>query len=108
MDNYLIDQQILEQFVDELMRKKPLPLASTEQIKNFREELIGSLDKEIGLAIFSKLDDAQLAEFNQLLDSNDSPETFKKFFGDSSVDLQETISETLTTFGKRFLGEENG
>lgn len=108
MDNYLIDRETLGQFVDELMKQKPLPANTTEELNALRETNIKSLDDEISLAIFSSLNKAQLDEFNQILDrEEESPEVFKEFFQSAGINLEETISEAMQRFGAEFLGGEN-
>lgn len=108
MDNYLIDRETLGQFVDELMKQKPLPANTAEELNTLREENIKKLDDEIGMAIFGSLTTLQLQEFNQILDrGEESPEIFQKFFQNSGVNLPEVISNAMTTFGKQFLGGQN-
>ena len=108
MDNYLIDRETLGQFVDELMKKKPLPANTPEELNTLREESIKTLDDQIGTAIFGSLTKSQLAEFNQILDQGEeSPEVFQKFFQDANLDLRKTISDTMTAFGQQFLGGQN-
>ena len=108
MDNYLIDRETLGQFVDELMKKKPLPANTAEELSTLREQTIKSLDDKIGMAIFSSLTTPQLEEFNQILDRDEeSPEVFQNFFQTAGVDLQKTIGDAMTDFGKQFLGGQN-
>ena len=88
MDNYLIDRETLGQFVDELMKKKPLPANTAEELNTLREQTIKSLDDKIGMAIFGSLTTPQLEEFNQILDRNEeSPEIFQNFFQTADIDL---------------------
>lgn len=109
MDNYLIDRQVLEQFVDGLMRKKPLAANSPEEINALRERSVKSLDDKIGLAIFSKLDRNQLQEFNQILDRDDADsEVFQNFFQSRGINLEKAITETMKEFSIEFLGGQNG
>lgn len=108
MDNYLIDRETLGQFVDGLMKKKPLPANTPEELNALREESIKTLDDEIGMAIFGNLTTPQLEEFNQILDrGEESPEVFQNFFQTAGINLQDVISNTMTTFSKQFLGGEN-
>ena len=108
MDNYLIDRETLGQFVDELMKQKPLPASTAEELSALREQSIKSLDDKIGMAIFSSLTTPQLEEFNQILDrGEESPEVFQDFFQNAGLDLQKTIGDAMTAFGKQFLGGQN-
>ena len=108
MDNYLVDRETLGQFVDELMRKKPLPANTAEELNALREKNIEALDHEIGMAIFGSLNEAQLKEFNQMLDCNEeSPVVFQTFFQNSGIDLEKTIADAVQKFSTEFLGGEN-
>ena len=105
MDNYLIDKQVLEQFIDGLIKKRGLELNDMNVSK---EDLVGSLDKEIGIGIFGKLNNSQIIEFNSLLDvPSTSPDTIRHFFEDSGIDLQKIISDTLVHFETQFLGGQD-
>lgn len=108
MDDYITDRKALEQFVDELFKQKPLPANSAEELHSLREETIKKLDDSIGVAIFGSLNEQQLEELNQTLDSGeDTPEFFQKFFSDAGIDLKQTMSSTMENFRKEFLGGEN-
>lgn len=108
MDNYLIDREVLEQIIDELMKQKPLPANSAEELNTVREKAIGNLDDKIGMAVFCSLSDEELTEFNRLVDSDEaSPEAYQKIFDNAGVNLQEIIAKTITDFKNEFLGVEN-
>ena len=104
MDNYLIDRETLGKFVDELIKKKALPVNTPEELNSLREESIKSLDDRIGLAIFGSLTDEQNTEFNQLLDRNNAGESdFESFFSKIGLDVERTITDTMNSFGEEFL-----
>ena len=108
MDNYLIDRETLEKFVDELMKRKPVPVSSVEQLQGWREQKVQELDEKIGEAVFGTLDDQQLEEMNQMLDRNEeSPEVFQEFFKKAGVNLENVISEAMQAFGAEYFGGEN-
>ena len=109
MDNTLIDRETLGQFIDELIKKKPLPVDNTEELNNLREESITALDKEIGIAIFGQLNKEQLGEFNEILDREEEPseEEYKDFFSKNGIDLEKTISDAMQKYAEKFLGGEN-
>lgn len=104
MDNYLIDRETLGKFVDELIKKKALPVNTPEELNNLREESIKSLDDKIGLAIFGSLTDEQNTEFNQLLDRADAEESdFENFFNKIGLDVEQKVTDTMNSFGEEFL-----
>lgn len=108
MDNYFTDRETLERCVDELMKQKPLPAATAEELDTLRENAITSLDNKIGEAIFGSLHPEQLEKINQLFDNNEqSPEVFKQFFSDAGIDLQQVVDNAIADFSKEFLGGEN-
>lgn len=108
MDDYLIDRETLGQFVDELIKKKALPVDSAEELNNLREESINALDKKIGIAIFTSLSDEQLDEYNAILDRDEeSAEVFEDFFNKSGLDLEKIITDSMQSYAKEFLGGQN-
>ncbi len=108
MDDYLIDRETLSKFIDELIKKKPLPVDSTEELNTLRENSIKALDKKIGMAIFTSLSDEQLDEYNAMLDQNEeSPEVFDSFFEKAGLDLEQIITKAAEDYAKEFLGGQN-
>ncbi len=108
MNSYIIDQEVLGQFVDELMKKKPLSANTAEELNDFRSKTMKDLDNSINVAIFNSLPTEKLAEFENLLDDkNTSPDIFQRFFSDSGVDLQKVTDDTLNAFTKKFLGGQD-
>ena len=110
MDNYLIDRETLSKFVDELIKNKALPVSTTEELNAKREELIKSLDRQIGTAIFGQFTDEQNDEFNQLLDQDEeiTESTYQDFFDKTGINVEETITATMKKFAQDFLkGDQN-
>lgn len=108
MDDYLVDREALEQFVDELFKQKPLPANSAEELNTLREDSIRQLDDAIGMAVFGRLSEAQLAELNQKLDSGeDTPEYYQSLFDTAGIDLKQTITSAMEQFRNNFLEVAN-
>lgn len=109
MDNYLIDREILGQFVDELIKQKALPVDSPEELNTLREEAIKNLDEAIGVAIFSKLTKEQYAKFDRLSsDPNTTEDAYDAFFKDAGLDISQIVTDAVKDFGAEFLkGEQN-
>ena len=107
-DNYLIDRETLEKFVDELTKNKPAPVNSADELYNWREQKIQELDNQIGLAIFDGLSEDQLNELNVMLDDdNASPDTFQNFFQNAGIDVESKITEVMRTVATDYLGGQN-
>ena len=107
MDDYVIDRETLGKFIDELIRKKPLPVNSAEELNNLREESIKSLDDKIAMAIFGKFTGEQNESYQKLLDEDNPPEVYQNFFKESGLDLEKIITEAMQEFSTEFLGEQN-
>ena len=108
MDNYLVDRGTLEQFVDELIKKKPLPVDNAEELNKLREDSIKALDDKIGVAIFGSLSDEQNEELRQILERDDgSSDEYEEFFKRAGIDIEKIISETGQKFAEEFLGGQN-
>lgn len=105
MDDYLIDRQVLSKFVDELIKRHPLPVNSEEELNTLRENAIRKLDDRIGKAIFSRLSKTQNEEISQLMDREDVDESvFQEYFARAGVDLEKVIADTMQMFSVDFLG----
>ena len=108
MEEYLIDRETLGKFVDELIKKKALPVDNVEELNQLREKSIRELDDKIGRNLFGKLNREQNAEINELFDKNEeSPEVFKDFFQRAGIDVENVITESVQEFAKDFLGGES-
>ena len=108
MNNTLIDREALGQFVDELIKQKPLPVNDTEDLSSLREESIKALDEKIYNSVFGQLTEEQIDEFSLMLDSDDtSEEAYQDFFQNAGINLKETITNTMQEFATEFLGGQN-
>lgn len=108
MNDYLIDREVLEKFVDELIGKKTLPVDNIEELNNLREKSVKELDDKIGMAIFGEFTQAQNEEFNQLLDqNNENPDTYREFFAKHNINIEKITLDTMEAFAQEFLGGQN-
>ena len=104
MEDYLLDRETLGKFVDELMKKRPLPVDNAEELANFKEEQIKALDDRIARAIFGGLNESQTSELQSLLDKeSENPDVFRDFFQNHNINLEQTISDALSAFSADFL-----
>lgn len=108
MGETIIDQQTLTQFVDEMMRQRPAPVSTPEELAALRERLVGQLDEKINYAIFDSLDDARLAEVNKMLENEETTEDdFRQFFAAAGVDLEQVTKAAATEFAEQYAGGKN-
>ena len=108
MENYLIDRGTLEKFVDELMKKRTLPVETVEEMNSLKEEMIKNLDDRIGEAIFGSLNREQLDEVNRLMDQEDATEeTFREFFEKTGLNIEEIVRNVAEKFSEEFIGGAN-
>ena len=104
MEDYLLDRETLEKFVDELIKKRPLPVDNAEELSNYREAQIKALDDHITKALFGSLNESQAAELEKLLDDEqENPDAFQEFFHSQGIDVNKTITEAAESFGAQYL-----
>ena len=104
MEDYLLDRETLEKFVDELMKKRPLPVDNAEELSKYKEEQMKALDDYITKSLFNSLTESQASELDQLLDNEqEDPGVFQSFFQNNSIDVERTITDAVESFGKKFL-----
>ncbi len=108
MEDYLIDKETLEEFVDELLRVKPMPVSGADGLGKVKEEMMQSLDDRINKAMLSSLSDEQLAELEQMLDrGEESPEAYDSLYQNAGINLESIISNEMNLFREEYLGGEN-
>ena len=104
MQDYLLDRETLGQFVDELMKKRPLPVDNAEEINNFREEQIKALDDHITNAIFGNMNEDQIAGLSQLLDQEkENPDVFTNFFNEQNINVEQIVADAANSFSASYL-----
>ena len=107
MENYLVDYEVLESFVDELIEKK-FPEESPENHQDLRTESIDKLGAAVNTAVFDHLSDEQIDELDTLLEKEDATEdTFTEYLASNGIDLKETLEQVFREFQDEFLGGEN-
>ena len=104
MEDYLLDRETLGQFVDELRKKRPLPVDNAEEINNYREEQIRALDDSITNAIFGNMNESQIAGLSQLLNQEkENPDVFKNFFNEQNINIEQVVAEAVNSFSASYL-----
>ena len=107
MENYLVDNETLTNFVDELIAKK-FPDESPENHQTLRAESIDKLGNAINDAVFSNLDEEKIDELDALLDQEDATEnTFTEYLASNGIDLEKTLMQVFEDFRDAFLGGDN-
>jgi len=108
MDNLLIDRETLGQFIDELIKKKPLPVNTAEELAAYREQQIEALDARVAKAFLGDLTDEQYAELDHLLDDPATePQAFEDFYQNAGIDVQAKVADELKAFADEYLGGQN-
>ena len=103
-----MDREILGKIVDELIKKKALPVETAEELNDLREKSIKELDDEISTAIFGSLDEKQSEELGQLLDRDEiNSDAYANFFKEAGLNVEEIIAKTMQSYSEKFLGGEN-
>ena len=107
MELYLVDEAVLIEFVDALLREK----YSDSPIDNYdsvERKAVRTLDQQISEAILGSLNAEQVVELERLLDdSSAKPSMFQDFFNNNGIDLQKIIEDTMANFRSEFLREGN-
>ena len=109
MEDYLFDRETLGKFVDELIKKRPLPIEDANELNSFREEQIRALDNHITNELFGSLSEEQITNLNQLLDQeSENPDVFRNFFSEHGITVEQLITDAANTFSTNYLkGAQN-
>ena len=104
MEDYLLDRETLGQFIDELIKKRPLPVDNAEEISNFREKQMKALDNYITNALFNQINEEQTIALNQLLDQEkENPDVFKNFFTEQNINVGQIVADAANSFSASYL-----
>ena len=104
MEDYLLDRDTLGKVIDELMKKRTLPVDSAEELNNYREEQMHALDDYVSRSLIGSLNQGQANKLSELLDrEDDNPDVFRDFFETQGVDVEQIITNAFESFSKEFL-----
>lgn len=107
MNDYLMDRETLGKFVDELIKRKTLPVNTPEELSALRENSMKELDDRIASALFGNLTDEQAASLDQLLDHDDgTADPYLDFFKNIGLDVEQTTTEVAQAYAAEFLAAE--
>ena len=107
MNKYLIDEAVLGEAAEALIREK-YPGDSLEKHADQKTALMEKLDHQISKAIIGSLTPEQGEELNKVLDDTTNPNGFDDFFKEQDIDLQKIITDAVVEFKNDFLkGGEN-
>ncbi|MBQ7201941.1 hypothetical protein IJS18_00930 [Candidatus Saccharibacteria bacterium] len=107
MENYFIERDTLEKFLNPLIAEK-YGDSSPEEKEKILDENVGKLDDAILEKLLGGLTKSQLDEINIMFDQEENnPDAFRDFFKKAGIDVEETITGAVQEFGRKFLGGEN-
>ena len=99
------DQQVLLNFVDELLSVKKDPTMTEETMPQVRLTLLNEVNDSINAHLLNLLpEDAQI-ELDELLDQNVSDEELNGFFTRKIPDLETEIARALINFREAYLAD---
>ena len=105
MEDYLFDRETLGQFIDELIKKRPIPVEKAEELNGYREEQMRALDDYMSQALMSSLTRDQANELDNLLNQEkENPDVFRDFFKNQGIDVERVLSNAAESFSKQYLG----
>ena len=93
MNTYLVDEAVLSEAADALIREKPV---------GSKTDLMRKLDHKITKAIIGSLTEEQGAELEKLLDGNATEKDIDEFFAKCNINLEEIIKDAVVEFKKEF------
>ncbi|MFH1030744.1 MAG: hypothetical protein V1770_05830 [bacterium] len=105
-----MEEELLLKFIDVVIQKSGLELEA-EFLENYRELLLGELEKSLWLMMVEELSPEALKKFMQLSegaeDINDLDEDRKKeliqFFENNIENFEEKVLKTMDEFGNNFV-----
>lgn len=93
MNTYLVDEAVLSEAADALLKEKPV---------GSKTDLMRKLDHKITKAIVGSLTEEQGAKLEKLLDEGATEEGIDEFFAKYNINLEEVIKNAVLEFKKEF------
>lgn len=93
MNKYLVDEAVLSEAADALIKENPT-MSKTD--------LMQKLDHQIIKAIVGSLTEEQGAELEKILDGDTTEEAIDDFFAKYNINLEEIIKNAVLDFKKEF------
>ncbi len=105
---YLVDESVLGQFIDELIKRKPLAVSSVEELVDFRKKSMRELNNRFIETLFNRLSDAQREELSQILSSDTGgAEPYQEFFVRNGINLEQLFTKATEQYAQEFLGGQH-
>jgi len=89
-------------FVELMVKEKNLSGVEKDVIDEVIEELSGHLETQINRALIDALNDEQVAEFEKLVDGNDT-QAVSSFFTDKGLPVQDIVTQAMARFRAAYL-----
>ncbi|HVX58843.1 MAG TPA: DUF5663 domain-containing protein [Candidatus Saccharimonadales bacterium] len=96
---------MLEQFAEQLLSQKGMPGNIDPEVKaQMVKDLAARAEDYLNRKLIDSLSDDQVAQFNQLLDSDPSAEAVQEFIDKNVANKQELTTSALLEFQELYLG----
>lgn len=99
------EEQVLENFVRQMVTDKGLLEEDRNQNGKIQHELLGALDAAIEKAMIAALPDAKLMELNQLLDAGADDAQIETVFAGAGVNYEVVAGRTMAAFREAYLSK---
>lgn len=93
MNKYLVDEAVLSEAADALLKENPAMS---------KADLMQKLDHQITKAIVGSLTEEQGAELEKILDEGTTEDAIDDFFAKYNINLEEVIKNAILEFKKDF------
>ena len=93
MNKYLVDEAVLSEAADALLKENPAMS---------KADLMQKLDHQITKAIVGSLTEEQGAELEKILDEGATEDAIDDFFAKYNINLEEVIKNAILEFKKDF------
>lgn len=98
-----MQDQLVGQFVEELIKKAGLDQVPEKFKMEYVEKIGTEVNRRIGLVAMKELSLEALQEFEKIMSAETTPEKLAEFFKKNIPDYENKISAALKTFADEFL-----
>ena len=95
----------LNTFVESLIDEKGLSYLDDNMLTEMKNDLLNRIEDRLNMIIIKNMPEANIAEFEKMMDDNKSDEELQKFCEEKIPDLGSLVAVDLAHFREVYLGK---
>lgn len=94
---------LIDKFIEEIIKEAGLENGPKEDLDKYKEDLLGLLQKKLGIEMMKMLSDEQLDKYIKLIEQQPKADDLFEFFSKNIPDFNNKVTVVLNEFKKEFI-----